>query len=122
MDNVGGAVGPHLDGVGNRGLERLIEDILDPSRNVDPSFRYSTVTLKNGDAFTGLPRREEGAMVVFVDATGKEVSVAKADIESRVESKSSLMPDNFSEAIPVADFNNLIAFLLSKGGGQTAKK
>src|SRR5581483_3649096 len=26
MDNQGGALGPHLDGVGNRGLERLLED------------------------------------------------------------------------------------------------
>jgi hypothetical protein len=32
------------------------------------------------------------------------------------------MPDGFSEAIPVADFNNLMAFLLSKGSAQTAKK
>jgi putative heme-binding domain-containing protein len=122
MDNQGGAVGPHLDGVGNRGLERLIEDVLDPSRNVDPSFRYSTVTLKNGEVFSGLPRREEGAMVVFVDSTGKEVSVPKADIESRIESTSSLMPDNFSEVIPVGDFNNLMAFLLSKGSAGSVKK
>ena len=62
MDNQGGVVGPHLDGVGNRGLERLIEDVLDPSRNVDPSFRYSTVSLKNGEVFSGLQRREEGAV------------------------------------------------------------
>ncbi len=122
LDNRGGAVGPHLDGVGNRGLERLIEDVLDPSRNVDPSFRYSTISLKNGEVFTGLQRRDEGAVVVFVDATGHEVSVAKTDIAGRVESKSSLMPDNFSEAIPVADFNNLMAFLLSQGSGQTANK
>jgi hypothetical protein len=31
------------------------------------------------------------------------------------------MPDNFSEAIPPADFNNLMAFLLSKGGAATAR-
>ena len=32
------------------------------------------------------------------------------------------MPDNFSEVIPVADFNNLMAFLLAKGSGASAKK
>jgi putative heme-binding domain-containing protein len=120
IDNHGGAVGPHLDGVGNRGLERLLEDVLDPSRNVDPYFRYSTVTLKDGTVFSGLQRREEGETIVFVDATGKETPVAKKDIESRVESQLSLMPDNFSEIIPLADFNNLMAFLLSKGSGPTA--
>jgi putative heme-binding domain-containing protein len=122
IDNVGGAVGPHLDGVGNRGLERLLEDVLDPSRNVDPSFRYSTITLKDGTVFTGLQRREEGAAVVFVDATGKETPIAKKDIASRVESQSSLMPDNFSELIPLEDFNNLMAFLLSKGSQTVAKQ
>jgi putative heme-binding domain-containing protein len=122
MDNKGGAVGPHLDGVGNRGLERLIEDVLDPSRNVDPSFRFSTLQLKNGDVYAGLFRREEGETLVFVDATGKETAIPKTDIVQRVESTSSLMPDGFSEAIPLADFNNLMAFLLSKGGGAQAKK
>jgi putative heme-binding domain-containing protein len=124
VDNQGGAVGPHLDGVGLRGAERLIEDILDPSRNVDPAFRYNIVTLKNGDVIAGLQRREEGAVIVFVDATGKEVPVAKTDIEKNVQSSLSLMPDNFSEAIPVPDFNNLLAFLLSKGSAPTttAKK
>jgi putative heme-binding domain-containing protein len=120
INNQGGAVGPHLDGVGNRGLERLLEDVLDPSRNVDPAFRYSTLTLKDGTAFSGLQRREEGETIVFVDATGKETSFAKKDIESRVESQSSLMPDGFSEAIPLADFNNLMAFLLSTGSKTTA--
>lgn len=121
MDNQGGAVGPHLDGVGNRGLERLLEDVLDPSRNVDPAFRSSTISLKDGEVITGLQRREEGEVIVFVDATGKEISVPKKDIESRLESKLSLMPDNFSDALPLEDFNNLMAFLLSKGSVASAK-
>jgi putative heme-binding domain-containing protein len=122
MDNRGGAVGPHLDGIGNRGLERLVEDVLDPSRNVDPSFRYSIVELKDGDVYTGLLRREEGKVLVFVDATGKETSIPTSDIVSRKISSASLMPDNFSDVIPVADFNNLMAFLLSKGSGTTTAK
>ena len=64
---------------------------------------------------TGLQRREEGAVVVFVDATGKEISVAKKDIQSRAKSESSLMPDNSSsEIIPIQDFNNLMAFRFPK--------
>ena len=115
LDGKGALVGPQLDGVGGRGLERIMEDVLDPNRNVDPSFRYSTINLKDGQSISGLQRREEGEVIVFADATGKEVSVAKKDIESRVESQSSLMPDNFSELIPVADFNDLMAFLLAHG-------
>ena len=41
------------------------------------------------------------------------VVVKKSDIQKRVESKSSLMPENFGEIIKPDDFNNLIAYLLS---------
>ena len=115
LDKQGAVVGPQLDGVGNRGGDRLIEDILDPNRNVDPAFRITLVVLKNGDVQSGLFRRQEGDTVVLADATGKEISIPQQKIKERRESESSLMPDNFSEVIAPADFNNLIAFLLSKG-------
>src|SRR5262249_44197701 len=31
----GARIGPQLDGIGSRGLDRLLEDLLDPNRNVD---------------------------------------------------------------------------------------
>ena len=60
-------------------------------------------------------RREEGEMLVLADSTGKEKSVSKNQVQERRESETSLMPDNFSEVIPLEDFNHLIAYLLSKG-------
>jgi hypothetical protein len=39
--NEGGKVAPNLDGVGIRGVDRLLEDVLDPNRNVDANFRAS---------------------------------------------------------------------------------
>ncbi len=107
-------VGPPLDGIGARGLDRVVEDLLDPNANVDPAFHYSIITLNDSTLITGLLKREEGEQLVFVDSTGKEIKVAKKDIKEKEESKSSLMPSNFSEVIPPEDFNNLMAFLLSK--------
>lgn len=114
----GGLVGPQLDGVGNRGLERLVEDILDPNRNVDAAFRTQTVTRKDGTVMAGLFRREEGAQLVLADFTGKEFSVPKADVQTRAESETSLMPPAFGEVIPEAEFNDLLAYLLSQRGGK----
>ena len=110
----GGRVGPELDGIGHRGLERLCEDVLDPNRNVDRVFRYSIFTLKDGSALTGLFRREEGAQIIFVDAAGKEVSVEKTRIAERTESATSLMPEVFADTLSPVDFQNLMAFLLSQ--------
>lgn len=116
VDGKGGLVGPQLTGIGNRGVERLCEDILDPNRNVDRAFRQTLVTLKSGDSVSGLVRREEGAVLVLANAAGAEVSVPKADIADRKEAELSLMPDNFGDAIPAADFNHLLAFLLAHRG------
>jgi len=115
IDGKGVVIGPQLDGVGNRGLERLIEDVLDPNRNVDPAFRTTNVTLKDDTAITGLLRREEGETLVFADSTGKEVAVPKKKIAERRESELSLMPSNFGDIISVEDFHDLMAFLLAHG-------
>ena len=115
IEGNGAVVGPQLDGIGSRGLERIIEDVLDPNRNVDLNFRTQIVVLKDGDVVSGLLRREEGELLVLVDSMGKEVSIPKKDIDSRRQSETSLMPANFGEVIPEQDFDNLLAYLLSKG-------
>lgn len=111
----GAVVGPQLDGIGNRGLERLLEDVLDPNRNVDPAFRPSLVTLKDDTSVTGLLRREEGELLVFVDTQGKEINVPRKEIAERRESQLSLMPANFGEVLKEDEFNDLLAFLLAHG-------
>ena len=49
----GKTVGPQLDGISNRGLDRLIEDVLDPNRNVESAFRSSMIKLKSGGSDFG---------------------------------------------------------------------
>lgn len=116
LEGQGALVGPQLDGIGNRGMERLFEDILDPNRNVDRAFRTTLYTLQDGDVTNGLFRREEGEMLVLADSTGKEVSVPKKQVKNQRESELSLMPENLGEALPPAELNDLMAFLLSKRG------
>ncbi|MGI8965270.1 MAG: c-type cytochrome [Limisphaerales bacterium] len=122
LDGQGALVGPQLDGVGARGADRLIEDILDPNRNVDRAFRTSLIVLKDGEVQSGLFRREEGETVVLAQSTGKEISIPKKEIQEQRESETSLMPENFSDIITAEDFNNLIAFLLSKGSKPASNK
>ena len=113
----GAKVGPQLDGVGIRGLDRLLEDVLDPNRNVDQAFRLTILNLKDGKVVRGLLLREEGEVYVMADDKGKEVRVPKKEVDERSTSQLSPMPANFADQIPEADFNNLMAFLLK----QTAK-
>ncbi len=109
----GNIVGPQLDGIGNRGVERLIEDIIDPNRNVDVAFRAESIVLKNGDLIAGLVRKDEGNTVLLANNAGQEVRLPKSDIQTRSPSIRSLMPDNFHEAMTSGQLNDLLRFLLS---------
>ena len=79
----GAKIGPQLDGVGVRGLDRLLEDVLDPNRNVDQAFRQTTLTTKKGQVLSGLLLKEEGEVLVLADSQGKEVRVTKDEVEER---------------------------------------
>lgn len=110
----GAKIGPQLDGIGQRGLERILEDVLDPSRNVDQAFRTTALALKNGQLLTGLVLREEGEIVVLADPQGKEVRVEKKQIEERNLSPLSPMPNNVLDQVGEADLVHLLAYLLGQ--------
>ncbi len=112
--NKGSKIGPQLDGIGLRGLDRLLEDILDPNRNVDQAFRATTLTLTNGQQVIGLLLREEGAVLVMADAQGKEVRIKGDEVEQKTVSQLSPMPGNFAEQINEAEFADLLAYLLEQ--------
>ena len=107
----GAAIGPQLDGVGQRGPQRLLEDILDPNRNVDEAFRMITVTTTDGHAISGLKVRDEGGGLVLADATGKEIRIAAADIDELVGSRLSPMPSNMAAQIGEENLSALLAYL-----------
>jgi putative heme-binding domain-containing protein len=110
---VGAKIGPQLDGIGNRGLDRVCEDVLDPNRNVDVAFRVSTILTTRGRVLSGLVVHETDEALVCVDQEGKEFAVARSEIDERQESALSLMPANFSETLPPEDMRHLLAYLLS---------
>ncbi len=110
----GGNVGPNLDGVVARGPHRIIEDILDPNRNVDPTFRQATLELTDGRTLVGVNFREEGNAVLLTDAAGQTQSAPKPSVKSQTQSSLSLMPPAYETAIPADDFNALLAYLVGQ--------
>jgi putative heme-binding domain-containing protein len=117
----GAKIGPNLDGVGIRGVDRLLEDILDPHRNVDQAFRTAQIVTADGRNLIGLALREEGRVLVLADAQGKEIRVPQDEIEQRVESQLSVMPANVPDLIADADFVHLVGYLLSQRAEQAGK-
>jgi putative heme-binding domain-containing protein len=110
----GARIGPQLDGIGVRGLDRLLEDVLDPNRNVDQAFRLTTLELKSGRMVAGLLLDEKGAVLVLADAQGKEVRVPRDQVAERYTSQLSPMPADVADKVPEADFYHLMAYLLKQ--------
>ncbi len=109
----GAKIGPQLDGIGLRGPDRLLEDLLDPSRNVDEAFRTTTI-LYDGRLVSGLFLNEEGELLLLADHQGKEVRIPKTKVEKRSLSPLSPMPANLAEEVAEADFYHLLAYLLAQ--------
>ena len=120
----GAVVGPQLDGIGQRGLDRVLEDVLDPNRNIDSAFHLSVLVLNNGRVVTGLFRRREDQSLILAGNDGREFAVLESDIDQRQVSRVSLMPDNFATTLKPDEFQNLIAYLLqaSSTASSTANK
>jgi putative heme-binding domain-containing protein len=111
MANKGAKIGPQLDGIGVRDVDRLLEDMLAPSRNVDQAFRTTQLLLKDGRAISGLFLREEGAVVVVADHQGKEQRFEKSAIEERRFSPVSPMPADVGTRLTKEELRDMIAFL-----------
>src|SRR6185437_6207642 len=79
----GGKVGPDLDGVGLRGVDRLLGDMLEPSRSVDQAFRSTVLQTVDGRTISGLPLSNEGALLVPADALGKEIRLPESHLDAR---------------------------------------
>ena len=94
-------------------LDRLIEDILDPNRNVDVAFRSTTIVTRKGQVTTGLLRPGKGQRLVLIDSQGREISVPVADVARKLPSRLSPMPANFSETLAEEQFRDLLSYLLS---------
>ncbi len=107
----GKQVGPNLDGIANRGLQRMVEDVLAPNRNVDVAFRTTTIVTTEGKALSGLLKELEGGRFLLVDSQAKETLLNSDEIEERKLATSSPMPANFGESLTAEQFRDLMSFL-----------
>ncbi|HEY3787440.1 MAG TPA: PVC-type heme-binding CxxCH protein [Urbifossiella sp.] len=115
MEGVGGNTGPDLSRVwDSQTVEKLLESIVNPSKEIKEGFLAYRVATVDGQVQVGLKISETPKEVVLRDANGRDVRFAKADIETIVPSKLSLMPDNVVSQLSYDQFIDLLAFLKSR--------
>jgi putative heme-binding domain-containing protein len=124
IGGVGGKVGPDLTSIGASAQpDYLIESVLYPNRKIKEGYHSVSVETKGGMEFTGVLASENNETLVLRDATGKEISVAKKEIENRVTG-GSLMASGLVDGLSAAERLDLYKFLseLGKPGPFDASK
>jgi putative heme-binding domain-containing protein len=108
----GGDIGPDLSDVGGKfGREQLVESVLEPSRQITEGYRPSIVSTTHGQVLTGIVKQESVTELKLIDATGKQHSIRKTEIDWRKVGDVSLMPDGLATGISREEFVDLIAYL-----------
>ncbi len=107
----GSAVGPDLDASAAAGREKLLGNILEPSREITAGFPLGIVTLKTGGTLAGILANESPAGVVLRMPGAAERAIATADIAKIERPAQSLMPEGIETGMTAQQMADLLTFL-----------
>jgi putative heme-binding domain-containing protein len=97
--------------VAGAGRETLLNNILDPNREVAPRFEAWKVTTRDGEEVTGLLAVDEAQTVSVKMASGVESGFNRAEIVSFTSTGRSLMPEGLDEGLSAAEMADLLRFI-----------
>ncbi len=112
IGNVGVNLGPDLSQIGKKyPRHQLLEQILEPSKFMEPNFVPYLLETSDGRILSGLLAEQTERRVVLVDARNQRHTVARKDIELLVRQQKSLMPDLLVRDMTAQEVADLLAFL-----------
>lgn len=112
--DVGETVGPDLTKIGAKyNKPALLDQILEPSKSIEPQFTAYLLETKDGRVLSGLAVGRTKDAVVLKDAQGKTIKVASADIDRLVPQSRSLMPELLLRDLTAQEVADLLEFLAS---------
>lgn len=111
LGDVGVHVGPDMAALNNRTRDYLLQEILDPNRNVDSRYIEYQAILKNMRTVSGILVGETATSITLRGQQRKDETLLRSDIDELRGSGKSLMPEGIEKDLPKKDMADLIAFL-----------
>ncbi len=106
------AIGPSLTGVTRRfSYEDLFRAIYEPDRDISDRFRATKVLTSDGKVIVGMVTFDGNDALTLKLADGSTVQIATDEIEERVESSKSLMPEKLLQGLTAEQLSDLYAHL-----------
>ncbi len=114
VDGSGSKVGPELGTIGDKfDRAELIRSVLEPSARVAVGYDLTSVTTKDGASFAGVIKSATPQELSLMGVDGKLQQIRVSEIASRRADDVSLMPPGLGQAMGIARFRDLIAYLES---------
>jgi len=104
----GSAVGPDLDAARLAGREKLLGNILEPSRELTAGYPLGVVETKGGETLSGLITNQSPGGVLLRLPGGGERAVKRGEIVKFEQPARSLMPDNITAGLMPRDLDDLL--------------
>jgi len=123
INGAGAQVGPDLSDVALKySKDDIITSVLEPSVRIAEGYRTATFEMRSGVMLSGLVKSENKDAMILYDTSGEEKRIEKADVQSRTESKLSLMPAGQAALLTKEEFADLIAYLTTLRGSPGGKR
>jgi quinoprotein glucose dehydrogenase len=111
VGDVGGEVGPRLDGIGRRrDAAYLLESLRDPGARIADGYRTTVVVTGDGRTEAGILRSETADELVLLRPDGSLARLPMADVEARRDGASA-MPADLAARLTRQDLRDLVAWL-----------
>ncbi|MCF2494464.1 PVC-type heme-binding CxxCH protein [Dyadobacter chenhuakuii] len=116
IGGAGGLIGPDLSSLGTSSPpETIIRSILYPNLSIKEGYDLKRVVKKDGSEMLGYLASDGASEVIIRDVTGKEVSIAKSQLQVMEKVPGSLMPPGLTASLDQTEFINLVGFLTKMG-------
>lgn len=111
IGEVGVNVAPDISDSRTKTAAQLLADILQPNRAIDNNYLGYTVRLVDGTVATGILTTETATSITLRQQGGKDLVVARSEIDELRSSGVSLMPEGLERQIPQQEMADLLSFI-----------
>jgi putative membrane-bound dehydrogenase-like protein len=116
VGDIGRAVGPDLSASTYRDRKELLEQVLDPNRNVPPKYENYICIDNDGRVTTGILTTQTATSITLQRQEDENSTILRANIDELQGTGKSLMPEGFERNITTKEMSDLIEFLHAAQG------
>ncbi|MFN9717077.1 MAG: hypothetical protein ACK58L_00185, partial [Planctomycetota bacterium] len=107
------ALAPKLAGSGAKGVEYLVENILDPNAVIGRDYQARVIVTTEGRVITGLVEKESETSLT-IRTLNDSVTVAKSEIDETQISPNSFMPQGLLKELNDRERIELLKYLMGQ--------